>query len=384
MQPSDVQYQEEAKSLLRRALASGRLPHAYVFSGPPGVGKEMLANCLAQVLLCGASASTQEPPAQGLFGAPPEVETPRDELEPCGQCVDCELFAAGTHPDFHRVHRMLAKHHPDSNVRNRKATVLGVDVIREFLIKPIGVRPSRGRAKLFIVAEAERLSDEAQNAMLKTLEEPPGHSYLILLADSADSLLATTRSRCQPIHFGALPDEFVAAQVMSRSSITKSEAKFLAALSQGSLGLALRYTGMGLNERMNAIVGMVERAAVSPIAASKAMQNLAKELAAILKKHTVDDDGDTNNARDAQLIVCAMIATVLRDVLRVHVGASPVSFAVDARVRSMAAVRDSQGIRAAIKSAGRAEYHVARNANAGLIFDEVAIQLCPRSAVGQR
>jgi DNA polymerase-3 subunit delta' len=384
MQPSEVQYQEEAKSLLRRALASGRLPHAYIFSGPPGVGKEMLANRLAQVLLCGESTPGQEQGAPGLFGAPPEAETPRDELEPCGQCVDCELFAAGTHPDFHRVHRMLAKHHPDSNVRNLKATVLGVDVIREFLIKPIGVRPSRGRAKLFIVAEAERLSDEAQNAMLKTLEEPPGHSYLILLADSTDSLLATTRSRCQPIHFGALPDEFVAAQVMSRSSISESEARFLAALSQGSLGLALRYAGMDLQQRMDAIIGIVERAAVSPISASKTMQDLAKELAAILKKQADDDDGDTNNARDAQLIVCAMIATVLRDVLRVHVGASALSFAVDARLRSLAAVRNTESLRAAIQSAGRAEYHVARNANAGLIFDEVAIQLCPRPPVGRR
>jgi hypothetical protein len=135
---------------------------------------------------------------------------------------------------------------------------------------------------------------------------------------------------------------------------------------------------------MDAIIGIVERAADSPIAASKTMQDLAKELAAILKKQADDDDGDTNNARDAQLIVCAMIATVLRDVLRVHVGASAISFAVDARLRSLAAVRNSESLRAAIQSAGRAEYHVSRNANAGLIFDEVAIQLCPRSPVARR
>ena len=376
---SDVLFQDTAQSHLQRALISGRMPHAYLFTGPPGVGKEMLATALAQTLLCAnAGLQKKEDEPAGLFGPPPEAESIPAGIDACGRCIDCELFTAGNHPDFHRVHRMLAKLHPDAEVRRRKATVISVDVIRHFLINPIGVRPSRGRAKVFILAEAERLSDEAQNAMLKTLEEPPGHSYLILLATSADTLLATTRSRCQQLALGTLPDEYVFEQLSARASLPAPSAQFLAALAQGSLGLALRYAELGMHEHLDSILAAVTMAPEEPMAASKSLQELAKEIAAKLKKSTDDEDGDTNNARDAQSLIFSMIGTVLRDALRSSVGAAPIAVSNAGAIHSP--VSGTAGIRNAIRAAGLAEYHVTRNANTGLIFDELAIALSRRAA----
>lgn len=372
---SEVLFQDDAQSRLQRALKSGRMPHAYLFAGPPGVGKEMLATRLAKVLLCGAASRSSAEIEPGLFGLSAESAPDPELFDACDTCIDCELFAAGTHPDFHRVHRMLARHHPDSSVRNRKATVLSVDVIRHFLIEPMGVRPSRGRAKVFIVAEAERLSDEAQNAMLKTLEEPPSHSYLILLAQSADSLLATTRSRCQMLTLGTLPGEFVYDEVIRRVSLDAAQARFLSALSEGSLGQALRFAELGIHDCVDSVISAVKKSRVEPLSASKSLQELAKELANRLKRNTDDDDGDTNNTRDAQSIIFAMIATVMRDVLRLRVNAPQVSFLDTTSIQALAAGGDTQSAREGIRATNLAEYHVSRNANTGLIFDELALAL---------
>src|SRR5262249_49278033 len=137
--------------------------------------------------------------------------------EACNKCEDCILFAAGNHPDFHRIHRALNKLHPDKTIQRRKAIDLGVEIIRHFVLDRIALSPSRGRANVFIIADADRLTMQAQNALLKTLEEPPGHSYLILLAAAADQLLPTTRSRCQQIPFGTLPDEFIQQSLTARN-----------------------------------------------------------------------------------------------------------------------------------------------------------------------
>ncbi len=427
---SDVRFQDAAQAQLQRALHAGRVPHAYLFAGPTGVGKEMLAARLAQVLLCShsgvgspgivdAAPSTPKPieepavvdatpglfgPAederreepQGLFGdvhassppgadateqlaaddpAPPAKRISADgTIDACGSCIECTLFAAGTHPDFHRVHRMLAKFHPDSLVRNRKATVVSVDVIRHFLLGPIGRRPSRERAKVFLIIEAERMSESAQNALLKTLEEPPGDSYLILLAASADAMLATTRSRCQLISFGTLPTQFIVEQLTADGRISTDAATFLAELSQGSLGLAHRYNELGVMERVEPVCDAMRRAANDPLSASKALQEIAKDLTVPLKKYQDDEEGDTNAARDAQLLVLAMTSTLLRDAQRLAVGAAPIVRPTLPRRASSYALRPAD-IRQAARAIAAAEYQIGRNAHTGLIFDSLGVAL---------
>ena len=377
---SDVLHQEFAQKRLQRALASGRVPHAYLFSGPPGVGKEMLASRFAARLLC---ASPVEIPS--LDG---EMEVWTDA---CGTCTVCTLFAAGNHPDFHRIYRRLNRFHPDRDVQRRKALDLSVDVVRHFLIAEIGKRPSRGRAKVFVVIEAERMSIAAQNALLKTLEEPPGPSYLILLASSPDAVLPTTRSRCQHVPFRGLPVDFVEAQILAKQGASPEAARFLAELCQGSLGLAERYVQAGVYDRVRPVLGAIQSAARDPLGCGKGLAKLAEELGeALEERHVVetveedvaDDDeeevlvdADANVVRQARLLVIAMTATILRDVQRVAVGHEATALPEEAAIRELAAGVDWRSIVAAIRAAGTAEYQIGRNAHTGLVFDSLGIAL---------
>src|SRR5262245_60216846 len=152
---SDVQHQDDAMRRLQRGLRSQRTPHAYVFSGPPGVGKEMTATRFAAVLLCGNRREI------------PGGDRGEKRIDACGRCDDCVMMAAGTHPDFHRIYRRLNRMHPDRLVRGRKATELSVDVVRHFVIEQVGRSPARGRAKVYVILDADRMSISAQNALLK-------------------------------------------------------------------------------------------------------------------------------------------------------------------------------------------------------------------------
>lgn len=230
----EVQHQERAHRVIQRSLASGRMPHAYLFAGPEGVGREMLADRLARLLLCGARI--RRPLPASIARALPDGQG-RDA---CGQCEDCILAAAGTHPDLHLIDRQLSHHHPDAEVRKKKAQDLSIDVIRHFAIERVGLRPRQGRAKVFILREAERLSDQAQNALLKTLEEPPADTYLVLLTTAMDRMLPTTRSRCQQVRFGLLPADYVADRLRClRPNADQDAVQYLARRSGGSIGQAL-------------------------------------------------------------------------------------------------------------------------------------------------
>lgn len=364
---SDVLHQDDAQNRLQRALCAGRLPHAFIFGGPDGVGKEMLATRLAALLLCERPQEIEI--AETVDGAEPT------KCEPCGCCTDCELLAADTHPDLHRIYRTLNKHHPDSKVQKRKAVDLSVDVVRHFLIGCIGVRPSRGRAKLFIVREAERLSSGAQNAMLKTLEEPPEHSYLILLATTPDALLPTTNSRCHHVPFRCLPAEFVAEQLQIHHQTTPAAASFLAELSQGSLGLASRYHAMGLYDHLPDILHALERAGTDPLACGKALVDMADKLANAVNSHASFEDSSTSAARQAQFGVLATVACVLREVQRLSVGSPCHTLQDEIAIAQLAGRSTAESVGKAIQAVSTAEYQIGRSANKALIFDSLGIEL---------
>ncbi len=244
----DVHHQSHAQRLIQRAVEQGRVPHAYLFHGPDGVGKETLACGLAQLLLC-------DSPVERRIDGESEKDVGVDVLRiGCGSCVECRAVASGTHPDLHLIYRQLNREHPDLTVRKRKALDIGVDVLRHFLISRVGLTPIRGRAKLFIVREADRITSQAQNALLKTLEEPPGTTYLILLVTSLDLLLPTTLSRCQVVRFDALPTSFVQEGLRRElPDLSGDRIQWYAQIGDGSLGRALRYAGddlHGLNERL--------------------------------------------------------------------------------------------------------------------------------------
>jgi len=363
---AEVLHQDAAQVRVQRALGANRLPHAFLFTGPAGVGREMFAERLARLLLCAQPVEQDAPDFAAKI-----TPTWRDA---CGTCTDCELFTAGTHPDFHRIHRRLNRLHPDGRVQRRKALKLSVEVIRHFLVNQIGLCPARGRARVFVVTEAERMSNQAQNALLKTLEEPPGPGYLILIATSSDAMLATTRSRCHHVRFGRLPTASVVSWLVDRHGAEAASAQLLAELAEGSLGLAARYLEMGLLEHLPALLKALRQASGDPVGASGVLQDIAKKIAPAFKEIEDEEAADTNANREAQKTVLIMAATILRDVQRAAIGLAPAGLPEERAVPAMAAAATPLGMARAIKAVSAVRRDIDMNANTALLFDKAAVE----------
>ena len=200
---SEIRGHGATVDFLRQAWRSDRLAHALLFNGPEGIGKRAVA--LA-------------------FAAWAECEVEGDEA--CGECAACRQIAAGTHPDIKLVEAESGKKE------------IGIDKARE-VKRFTQLAPAAGRVKVAILDDAHRLSAAAQNGMLKTLEDPPSRSILILVSNSPDSLLATVRSRCQRVRFQPLSQEDVASVLVEGHGLDPTEATRLAAVCEGSPRRAL-------------------------------------------------------------------------------------------------------------------------------------------------
>lgn len=215
---TDIFSQDSAVQVLQRAWRAGRMPHGLLFAGPTGVGKATTARALAALHLC---------------------RNPQD-CKPCGTCLACQAMEGGAHPDYHIITKELVRH-----LKESKASALSIDVIRTFLIGPASQKAMMGDGKFFLVEEADLMNADAQNALLKTLEEPYGKTLIVLLSEQPESLLPTIRSRCQAIRFGRLDRRVVEEQLRIRK-IDPAAAAAASELSDGSLGLALRWIEDGV------------------------------------------------------------------------------------------------------------------------------------------
>jgi DNA polymerase-3 subunit delta' len=220
-----VRGHDRIASELRQCLAQGRFPHALLFVGPDGIGKRTFALALAQALLCETA--------------------PEGALEGCGRCPGCIQVKAGAHPDFMTVERPEERHE------------LPISVIRG-LTGDLSLKPARGRRKVAIVDDADALSEEAANAFLKTLEEPPPGSVLILIASSAESQLETVVSRCRVVRFEPLPEADLAALLLEQQAASDpAEAARLAKLGEGSVARALGLADPALAEFRRAMIDVL-------------------------------------------------------------------------------------------------------------------------------
>jgi DNA polymerase-3 subunit delta' len=249
---------ETARGLLARLLSSGRVPHAILFHGPEGVGKAKVARLFAASLLC---------------------ETPRDGAA-CGACPACLKVEHGNHLDLLTVTRLpkagAATEAGDEDDGEDSAGSSGKKgELRSFIlvsqvrtmIEHASYAPREGRRRVFLIDPADRLLPEAQNALLKTLEEPPGEAVVLLIASRPHVLLPTVRSRCFQLGFGAMAPEALEEALAGRG-IPRPEARARAALSEGRPGIAIELDVPSRIKRRDALLAALGALAASPAAAA--------------------------------------------------------------------------------------------------------------------
>lgn len=396
----EIRHQQRAIAILRRALAGARVHHAYLFEGPEGVGKESTARLLAAGLLC----------------LDPDR---RPDDDACGRCDSCRLLRTDNHPDYRVIHRGLHKLHPDPTIRRSSGLFLVIDVVRHFVIEPASNRPMVAPRRVFILRDAERMNEAAQNALLKTLEEPPGSACLVLISASGERLLPTIRSRCQRIPFDLLPKAFIVDALEREAGIAASASETLAALSQGRLGAALQWHRIGLLRTLAQVGHMLAQEQVcSPESFGKSLLEIAEELAIRTIEQTEhfaeenqdaganrDENGDRNNAaskasaskietdelRAALKLVFMLIAAICRDALVARVlagrlsagetreGAARILPLEIAAVDALARRWDAEQLGSDVRAAAGAERMLDRNVAPQLVCEHLAIELSGES-----
>ena len=368
MRITDVQHQERAHRVLQRALGSNRMPHAYIFHGPPGVGKGMMALRLARLLLCDEPAPIEPPAGVG-------VGTAIAWRDACGRCRNCELVEAGTHPDLHLISKELHQHHPDPSVRQRKGLDLSVEVIRHFVIEPAGIRSACGGAKVFVVQEAERMTLAAQNALLKTLEEPPSGTFLILLVEQLEQLMPTILSRSQQAAFCALPKEFVHEVLTGDRAMPGEAARFCAALSDGRLGLATEYAEDDLFALKRQVLSeWANYDGRAPTELARTLEDAARELAKRQRQHNPRwSQGDA--VRRGLRTILSVLAGAYRDCLLAACGGDVEMIHADQpEVIERLAARWSGRSADVIELIAHAERQIEQNVNPTLALEGLVVR----------
>ncbi len=210
----DVLGQEEAIGRLRRERLAGRLAHAYMFEGAQGTGKVTFAHGVSAAVLC------NDPTADG---------------DACGVCRSCHMLHHANHPDYLELPREGAELRIGQFVdRSGAAGDAGEQPLLPFL----RLKPVEGGMRVAVVPDAERLRAEAANAFLKTLEEPPGQTLILLTVTARDRLPATITSRCRRIGIKPLPEDVIARELALRLGTPEADAREMAVTAEGSLGLA--------------------------------------------------------------------------------------------------------------------------------------------------
>jgi len=270
---------------LERALRSGRLAHAYLFLGPPGVGKRTAARLLAQACNC------MELPAPGSPAHP--------GLKPCGTCRACRWIANGRHPD---VIELEAGSATGQNVSIEQARELRAQV---------ALQPTVGRRRFFLLPSAEQLSEAAANALLKTLEEPPDYATLVLAAPGPAQVLPTIRSRCQMVRFGITPPAALATALQAEFDVPADRAVRAARYAGGRPGVAIEWLQAPdlLEQRERATALFLEAIRLRAEGASAGSRAIhALRLAEAARALHATEDGETAAAgRAGRLAASAVI-----------------------------------------------------------------------------
>ena len=193
---------EDVIAHLKKAIETGKVSHSYIFTGGPGSGKKLIAGTFAMALQC---------------------ET--EGVEPCEECDSCK--------------KALGKNHPDIiYVNHEKPAVVSIDEIRDQLIHDVSIKPYCSQYKIYIVPDADKMTPQAQNALLKTIEEPPAYAVIMLLTSNIDGLLPTIQSRCVRLDLKVVKDSLVKKYLMEHLHVPDYQAEIDTSYAQGSIGRA--------------------------------------------------------------------------------------------------------------------------------------------------
>lgn len=335
------------------AFSSGRLHHAWIFSGPKGVGKFTAA--------LGFAAAALDPTTRvGKDGVP----TPDPESRVQG------MLRAGTHPDFHVVVKEFARFSDDSKVRDAKLRTFPVDVIKTHLIEPIELsatlREGGLASKVFIVDEAELIDTPGQNQLLKTLEEPPAGALLILVTSAEERLAPTVRSRCQRVGFSVLDAEEMrrwmagSEALAAGGGVEGAMRDWVLSIAGGSPGRMMDALERGITEWGPMILPMLERAESGAfvVELGPALAELSERLAvADVARHANASKEQAN--RDAGRLLLHILAERVRQLMR----------------RGPADAAQLERAAAAIDALREAELHLDRNVGAVFVMESAAIGL---------
>ena len=199
---TDIIGQEQIKEHLRNAISTGKVSHAYIINGERSSGKEFIARVFAMALQC-----------------------EKGSVEPCEECHSCRQALSGNQPDI-------------LYVSHEKPNTIGVEDIREQINGDIGVKPYSSRYKIYIMNEGEKMTVQAQNALLKTLEEPPEYAVILILTTQVEALLPTILSRCVVLNMKPVPDELVKKYLMEELKVPDYKANICVAFARGNIGKA--------------------------------------------------------------------------------------------------------------------------------------------------
>ncbi len=259
-----IKGQDRVIDALQRSITANRVAHAYLFEGPDGCGRRTTALALVQALFC-------KEPVNG---------------DACGNCSSCRKLASGNHPDLHQLS-------PFPDKRD-----ISIEQIRE-LQQQLFLRPFEAKRKACLIEPAERMNEKSANALLKTLEEPPGHAIIILLTPQADLLLSTIRSRCQHLRFSPLDDSSV-TELLIQQGMPSSKALELAPLAEGSMERATELEDESDAVRRQELLAMLSKVSSRHIA-------------------TVFDAAESvAGGREETLLTFNLLISLLRDLLLIR------------------------------------------------------------------
>lgn len=232
---TDIVGHEQIIEHLKKAISMDKVSHAYILNGPDKSGKKMLANAFAITLQCENRlvSFTQEQP----FGS----------VEPCLECHSCKQAMNKNNPDI-------------IYLQHEKPNTISVNDIREQINGDIDVKPYGRPYKIYIVDEAEKMNVQAQNALLKTIEEPPAYAIIILLTTNAESFLPTIQSRCVTLNLKVVPDALIKKCMMERFMVPDYQAEVCVAFAQGNVGKAIALASSeNFTELKNSAIQLLRR-----------------------------------------------------------------------------------------------------------------------------